>query len=121
MGIRNSTFPSASPETYWGHFEEISGYNTQLNIAERLWAAWYAWMQNDVLATGIMSFAMHELIYFGRSLPWILIDTFGFFNNYKIQSVSFEFLSIVIVSPAYLIRAKSRPCENSGTARNSFF
>jgi methylsterol monooxygenase len=121
MGIRNSTFPSASPETYWGHFEEISGYNTQLNIAERLWAAWYAWMQNDVLATGIMSFVMHELIYFGRSLPWILIDTFGFFNNYKIQSVSFEFLPIVIVSPAYSIRAKSRPCENSGTARNSFF
>ncbi|KAL3487791.1 hypothetical protein BJX62DRAFT_213074 [Aspergillus germanicus] len=86
MSFMNSTFPSASPETYWGHFEDISGYNTQLNIAERLWAAWYAWMQNDVLATGIMSFVMHELIYFGRSLPWILIDTFGFFNNYKIQS-----------------------------------
>ncbi|OJJ06887.1 hypothetical protein ASPVEDRAFT_46250 [Aspergillus versicolor CBS 583.65] len=31
---------------------------------------------------------MHEVVYFGRSLPWILIDTLGFFKNYKIQSVS---------------------------------
>lgn len=44
-------------------------------------------MQNDVLATGIMSFAMHELVYFGRSLPWIFIDALGVFNGYKIQSV----------------------------------
>lgn len=76
--------------TYWGQFEEISKYNTQLNVAERLWAAWYAWMQNDVLATGIMSFAMHELVYFGRSLPWIFIDSLGLFKGYKIQSVSWN-------------------------------
>jgi methylsterol monooxygenase len=74
--------------TYWGQFEEIGKYNTELNVAERLWAAWYTWMQNDVLATGIMSFAMHELVYFGRSLPWIFIDTLGIFKGYKIQSVS---------------------------------
>jgi len=74
--------------TYWGTYEEISKYNADFNIPEKMWAAWYAWMQNDVLATGIMSFAMHELVYFGRSLPWIFIDTLGFFNNYKIQHVS---------------------------------
>jgi methylsterol monooxygenase len=85
---RNSTLFSASPETYWSHFEEISKYNVHLNVFERLWEAWYAFMQNDVLATGIMSFAMHELVYFGRSLPWILIDTFGLFRKYKIQDVS---------------------------------
>lgn len=73
--------------TYWGQFEEISKYNTELNVAERLWTAWYAWMQNDVLATGIMSFVMHELVYFGRSLPWIFIDSLGIFKSYKIQSV----------------------------------
>jgi methylsterol monooxygenase len=83
---RNSTvLPSA---TYWGQYEEITKFNTDLNIAERLWAAWYAWMQNDVLATGIMSFMMHELVYFGRSLPWIFIDTLGWFKSYKIQNVS---------------------------------
>lgn len=85
---RNSTLLSSSPETYWGQFEEISKYNTHLSIIERLWTAWYAWMQNDVLATGIMSFMMHELVYFGRSLPWIFIDSLGVLKNYKIQSVS---------------------------------
>lgn len=83
---RNSTVLSSA--TYWGQFEEIGKYNANLNVAERLWAAWYAWMQNDVLATGIMSFMMHELVYFGRSLPWIFIDSLGLFKGYKIQSVS---------------------------------
>jgi methylsterol monooxygenase len=55
---------------------------------ERLWLAWYEWMQNDVLATGIMSFLMHEVVYFGFSLPWIILDCFGFLKDYKIQSVS---------------------------------
>lgn len=50
--------------------------------------AWYAYMQNDVLATGIMSFVMHELVYFGRSLPWVIIDRTPYFNKYKIQAVS---------------------------------
>lgn len=84
---RNSTVLSST--TYWGQFEEIGKYNANLNVAERLWAAWYAWMQNDVLATGIMSFVMHELVYFGRSLPWIFIDSLGLFKGYKIQSVSY--------------------------------
>jgi methylsterol monooxygenase len=43
-------------------------------------------MQNDVLATGIMSFVMHEVVYFGRSLPWIVIDLLpSVFHKYKIQ------------------------------------
>ena len=44
-------------------------------------------MQNDVLATGIMSFVMHEAVYFGRSLPWMTIDRIPYFNRYKIQNV----------------------------------
>lgn len=45
-------------------------------------------MQNDVLATGIMSFAMHEIVYFGRSLPFIIMDALPkYFNRYKIQNV----------------------------------
>ncbi|MCJ1334975.1 C-4 sterol methyl oxidase, partial [Bachmanniomyces sp. S44760] len=72
--------------TYWGQFDEISKYNVHLNFLERMWAAWYAYMQNDVLATGIMSFVMHELVYFGRSLPWIIIDRVSYFNKYKIQN-----------------------------------
>jgi methylsterol monooxygenase len=45
-------------------------------------------MQNDTIATGIMSFVMHEFVYFGRSLPWIIIDAIPFFNKYKLQNVS---------------------------------
>jgi methylsterol monooxygenase len=75
-------------DTYWGQFEEVSKYNVSLNYLERLWLAWYIYMQNDVLATGIMSFVMHETVYFGRSLPWIIIDCIPYFRRYKIQHVS---------------------------------
>ncbi|KAH8681464.1 C-4 sterol methyl oxidase [Xylariales sp. PMI_506] len=74
------------PDTFAAVFEEVSKYNVQLNIIERLWAAWYLWMQNDVLATGIMSFVMHEVVYFGRCLPWMIIDRIPYFNKYKIQN-----------------------------------
>ncbi|CAG7969439.1 unnamed protein product [Penicillium olsonii] len=74
------------PSTYWGQYHDTTKFNPQLSVAERLWVAWYAWMQNDVLATGIMSFVIHEVFYFGRSLPWIFIDSLGLFKRYKIQS-----------------------------------
>ncbi|KAI9848584.1 MAG: C-4 sterol methyl oxidase [Sclerophora amabilis] len=83
----NTTTLLSGPDTYWGQFDEISKYHVHLNIFERLWAAWYAFMQNDVLATGIMSFVMHEVVYFGRSLPWIIMDRLPYFNRYKIQNV----------------------------------
>jgi methylsterol monooxygenase len=47
-------------------------------------------MQNDILATGVLSFVMHELVYFGRSLPWIIISMIPYFDKYKIQNVRFN-------------------------------
>lgn len=88
---RNSTasfLPLESPDTYWGQYEGITKFNSHLNVAERLWAAWYAYMQNDVLATGIMSFALHEGLYFGRALMWMIVGAMPFFHKYKIQNVS---------------------------------
>ncbi|KAH8889845.1 C-4 sterol methyl oxidase [Thozetella sp. PMI_491] len=83
----NSTFSGLnSTASYASIFEDVSKYNIHLGYFERLWAAWYLWMQNDTLATGIMSFVMHEVVYFGRSLPWIIIDAIPFFNQYKIQN-----------------------------------
>jgi hypothetical protein len=35
-----------------------------------------------------MSFVMHELVYFGRSLPWVIIDLIPYFRRWKIQEVS---------------------------------
>lgn len=49
-------------------------------------------MGNDVLATGIMSFILHEVVYFGRSLPWIIIDAIPYFRKYKIQQVHHKYL-----------------------------
>ncbi|KAI7096817.1 Methylsterol, partial [Hortaea werneckii] len=72
--------------TFWHEFHEVSKATPQLNYFERLWMAWYAFIGNDVLATGIMSFLMHEIVYFGRSLPWMIIDRISFFNKYKIQN-----------------------------------
>lgn len=90
---RNNATSILSPmaqDTYWGSFEEISKYNVQLNYLERMWMTWYAWMGNDILATGIMSFTIHEVFYFGRSLPWIIIDCIPYFNRFKIQQVRYQ-------------------------------
>lgn len=86
---RNSTISglNSSSVTLTDVFEEVSKYNVQLNIAERLWASWYLWMQNDVLATGIMSFIMHEVVYFGRSAPFMIMDCIPFFKKWKLQNV----------------------------------
>nr|XP_036575400.1 c-4 methylsterol oxidase [Colletotrichum truncatum]KAF6781963.1 c-4 methylsterol oxidase [Colletotrichum truncatum] len=92
MSSWNSTvvFPNGteSHQSYLGVLDDVNKYNVQLNIIERLWAAWYLWMQNDILATGIMTFVMHEVVYFGRSLPWIIIDAIPYFRRWKIQQVS---------------------------------
>merc|ERR1712000_230663 len=79
----NSTY--AAPVTYSDHFNDIAQYNVHLNVFEKAWAAWYAYMQNDVLATGIMSFVMHEVVYFGRCLPFMIMDKIPYFRKYKIQ------------------------------------
>lgn len=81
-------FPNqTSTQSYLGVLDDVAKYNVQLNAIERLWAAWYLWMQNDILATGIMTFVMHEVVYFGRSLPWIIIDAIPYFRRWKIQQV----------------------------------
>lgn len=66
----------------------MSKVHVQLSVIERLWASWYLYMQNDTLATGIMSFMMHEIVYFGRCLPWVIVDAIPAFNKFKIQNVS---------------------------------
>ena len=75
-----------SPVTYWDYVQAVAATDKSLNLFEQFWAAWYAYMQNDVLATGIMSFVMHETVYFGRSLPFIIMSMIPFFNRYKIQN-----------------------------------
>lgn len=80
-----------------------------LNVFERLWGAfivrflvnseshmltceyptflvsWYVWIGNPVIATGLMSFLMHEIVYFGRCIPWMIIDRMPYFRKWKLQ------------------------------------
>lgn len=71
--------------TYADTLKNIQNYKPELNIAEQYWAAWYTYMNNDILATGLMFFILHEVIYFGRSLPWFIIDQIPYFRRWKIQ------------------------------------
>ncbi|CDK24297.1 unnamed protein product [Kuraishia capsulata CBS 1993] len=66
-------------------YTNITKSQTQLNFLEQMWAAWYAYMGNDTLATGLLFFLTHELMYFGRCLPWYIIGKISFFNRWKIQ------------------------------------
>ncbi|KAL4722991.1 C-4 sterol methyl oxidase [Fusarium chlamydosporum] len=70
---------------YLDVLDQVSDTHPGLNMLERLWTAWYVFMQNDVYATGIMSFVLHEVIYFGRCLPFMIMDSILFFHKYKIQ------------------------------------
>jgi len=36
----------------------------RLNWFEKQWVAWYIWIDNPVIATGLMSFLMHEVNHF---------------------------------------------------------
>lgn len=56
-----------------------------LNWFESKWERYYQWMDNDILATGCILLAVHEFIYFARSLPWMILDSMPSMKKYKIQ------------------------------------
>jgi len=58
---------------------------SQLSRIESLWASWYLWFGDPFVATGLLSFAVHEIVYFGRSVPWIVIDAIPYFQQWKLQ------------------------------------
>ena len=41
-------------------------------------------LQHFVIA-GPLTFVFHEVVYFGRWMPWLLMDQFEFFKRWKIQ------------------------------------
>ena len=59
-----------------------------LSLLERWWASYYIWWGNETVATGIMSFVMHEAVYFGRAIPWMAVDAIPWFQQWKLQPVS---------------------------------
>ncbi|EJD00388.1 uncharacterized protein FOMMEDRAFT_159067 [Fomitiporia mediterranea MF3/22] len=57
----------------------------QLNWFEHKWVQWYLSFKDPAIATGIMSFILHEVIYFGRCIPWIIVDAIPYFRRWKLQ------------------------------------
>ncbi|ODQ77684.1 hypothetical protein BABINDRAFT_163395 [Babjeviella inositovora NRRL Y-12698] len=75
----NSTSP-----TFQQTYAAVSGL-AGLSWIEKLWASYYTWIGNDLFATGLLFFTLHEVMYFGRCLPWFIIDRIPYFNRWKIQ------------------------------------
>ena len=54
-----------------------------LNVL-KIMGSYYYYMANDLFATGLL-FLTHEIFYFGRCLPWAIIDRIPYFRKWKIQ------------------------------------
>ncbi|CEL11046.1 Putative C-4 methylsterol oxidase [Aspergillus calidoustus] len=82
--MANVTLPS-HPMTYPELFD-VAKQDPSLSWPEQLWWAHYAFWDNDILATGVITFLAHEVIYFGRCIPWIIADAMpSVFKRFKIQ------------------------------------
>ncbi|KAF9530672.1 C4-methyl sterol oxidase [Crepidotus variabilis] len=82
MSFHNSTAAVAS-----SFIDAYTGTDfSSLSWLEQQWVAWYVWVGNPIIATGLMSFLMHELVYFGRCVPWIIIDSMPYFRKWKLQA-----------------------------------
>ena len=55
MSLLNSTASSVIQQLY-----DSTDFSS-LNWFEQQWAAWYIWVGNPVIATGIMAFVVHEV------------------------------------------------------------
>src|SRR5271154_1631317 len=58
----------------------------------------HAHAKTNSTLTGIMSFVMHEFVYFGRSIPWIIIDALPYFRHWKLQDVHSPFIRGAILT-----------------------
>lgn len=68
--------------------EYLTNYFTksnQLSWLEQAWENWYNYFDNDTIATGLLLLLVHEVVYFGRALPWLILDSMPSMRKYKIQ------------------------------------
>lgn len=81
--INSTVTPAAS---YIGTYAKLSDAHADtLNIVERVWASYFVWWGNDLIACGIFIFLLHEILYFGRCVPWMILDQIPYFHKWKIQ------------------------------------
>jgi methylsterol monooxygenase len=60
---------------------------SQLNWLETRWEQMYEG-RNPLVVTGIFAFLMHEFVYFGRFIPFLICDFIPYFKQYKLQEVT---------------------------------
>ena len=77
---------------------------SSLNWVERQWVNWYLLIGDPVIATGLATFLLNEvcipltfapdplsrilspqIVYFGRCVPWLIIDAIPYFRRWKLQ------------------------------------
>ncbi|RAH68381.1 sterol desaturase family protein [Aspergillus aculeatinus CBS 121060] len=81
----NTTLAAPATGSYHELYE-IASLNPKLSFLEKLWWTHYAYWDNDIIATGIITFLAHEILYFSRCIPWIIADAFpSLFHRFKIQ------------------------------------
>lgn len=44
--------------------------------------------RNPLIVTGVFAFLMHEIVYFGRFIPFLICDFIPYFQKYKLQEVN---------------------------------
>ena len=85
----NSPIQIVPNSTFSQNFQSLSlldASSNSLSLVEKLWASYYLYIKNDIFATGLLFFTLHEIMYFGRCLPWYIIDCIPYFQRYKIQA-----------------------------------
>ncbi|XRM47158.1 C-4 sterol methyl oxidase [Aspergillus tubingensis] len=81
----NSTFAPPAAATY-PELYALASQNPKLSFLEKAWWTHYAYWDNDIIATGIITFLAHEILYFARCIPWIIADALPtLFHRFKIQ------------------------------------
>lgn len=70
MSYNATLHPTSAADLYAG--TDFS----KLNWAENLWAQWYLWIGNPVIATGLMSFLLHEVRFHAAYACSLYLQTF---------------------------------------------
>lgn len=93
-----------------------------LSWPEQMWVKWYQYWGNPVIATGVMSFLLHEIVYFGRSIPWMIIDSMPSMRKYKLQPVRGVLIAVTCdILTLLFFRITCQLWPISGAARDLCF
>ncbi|KAI9105851.1 hypothetical protein DFS34DRAFT_589130 [Phlyctochytrium arcticum] len=79
MSVLNSTIASAA-------FNASSSLPYTPTWAERHWLSLFEDAEYPALKLALVLFAWHEIVFFGRFLPYYIMDHIPFFQKYKIQA-----------------------------------